>query len=502
MACRGSGRPGSRAARCAPVPVLLFWSSEMLSRPELPVVVAGRTDREAHALEVEHGLVAQLRAPGRAAAGSVHELELRALEFAVAARERASFAGDMHRRVEVPGVAAYRDAALLGIDLRFVRGEQPLAHADLYVAGELGVARAREIAAVARDVDVRVVRVRLEQFLEARVRRHGHPARLFVGRERGRDKERDQQGAEEPPSVMRDSDGRLHRCDYNCRALTQPTFRGPSCTIPVQATRGSIYCATGSSTSSAGPTSGLAPASADASFRRYFRVTRPDGTYVAMDAPPDKEDVEPYLKVAGMLADIGVNAPRVLARNATDGFLLLTDLGSTTYLAELADRARAGDLYARRDRRAGPDPGRRRSPRRPAATVRRKAAALRDEPVPGLAARPAPRPAARRVGAWPAVRRLRPPGRGRPGAAARVRAPRLPLPQPDGLRRGQSGRARFPGCGAWPADLRPRVAAARLLRRVAAGAGRRVGARIPARSVRSGTRRSAPTRRSSCAGST
>ena len=46
-----------------------------------------------------------------------------------------------------------------------------------------------------------------------------------------------------------------------------------------------------------------------------------------------------------MLADIGVNAPRVLARNATDGFLLLTDLGSTTYLAELADRGRAGALY-------------------------------------------------------------------------------------------------------------------------------------------------------------
>ena len=93
------------------------------------------------------------------------------------------------------------------------------------------------------------------------------------------------------------------------------------------------------------PDAGLAPASADARFRRYFRVTRLDGACIAMDAPPDKEDVEPYLKVAGMLVDVGVNAPKVLARNATDGFLLLTDLGSTTYLAELADRARAGDLY-------------------------------------------------------------------------------------------------------------------------------------------------------------
>ncbi len=91
---------------------------------------------------------------------------------------------------------------------------------------------------------------------------------------------------------------------------------------------------------------GLAPASADASFRRYFRVTRPDGTFVAMDAPPGKEDVGPYLQVAGMLGAIGVHAPRVLARNADDGFLLLTDLGATTYLDDLADRRRGPALYA------------------------------------------------------------------------------------------------------------------------------------------------------------
>ena len=90
----------------------------------------------------------------------------------------------------------------------------------------------------------------------------------------------------------------------------------------------------------------LAPASADASFRRYFRVTRPEGTFVAMDAPPEKEDVGPYLRVAGMLGAIGVHAPRVLARNAPGGFLLLTDLGSTTYLMELADRTRGPALYA------------------------------------------------------------------------------------------------------------------------------------------------------------
>jgi aminoglycoside/choline kinase family phosphotransferase len=91
----------------------------------------------------------------------------------------------------------------------------------------------------------------------------------------------------------------------------------------------------------------LAPASADASFRRYFRVAgHGHPTVIAMDAPPDKEDVEPYLKVAGMLDEIGVNAPRVLARNAGDGFLLLTDLGSLTYLADLAaDPGRSVPLY-------------------------------------------------------------------------------------------------------------------------------------------------------------
>ncbi|HQR24988.1 MAG TPA: phosphotransferase [Steroidobacteraceae bacterium] len=89
----------------------------------------------------------------------------------------------------------------------------------------------------------------------------------------------------------------------------------------------------------------LAPASADASFRRYFRITRPGGTCIAMDAPPDKENVEPYLAVAAMLADIGVHAPRVLDRNAADGFLLLTDLGSVTYLMELEDQTRSDALY-------------------------------------------------------------------------------------------------------------------------------------------------------------
>ncbi len=92
---------------------------------------------------------------------------------------------------------------------------------------------------------------------------------------------------------------------------------------------------------------GIAPASADASFRRYFRVTRAGKpSVVVMDAPPGKEDVGPFLKVAAMLEAVGVHAPRILERSAADGFLLLTDLGTTMYLPELAKSEQTDALYA------------------------------------------------------------------------------------------------------------------------------------------------------------
>jgi N-acetylmuramate 1-kinase len=85
----------------------------------------------------------------------------------------------------------------------------------------------------------------------------------------------------------------------------------------------------------------LTPASEDASFRRYFRATLADGrSYVAMDAPPDKEDCRPFVRVARMLADAGVHAPEVIAQDLENGYLLLSDLGTRTYLQELnADSA-------------------------------------------------------------------------------------------------------------------------------------------------------------------
>jgi len=82
----------------------------------------------------------------------------------------------------------------------------------------------------------------------------------------------------------------------------------------------------------------IAPASADASFRRYFRITLPNGlTRIVMDAPTEHEDCRPFLHVAALFRDAGVHVPEVLADHLDDGFLLLSDLGNTTYLSALND---------------------------------------------------------------------------------------------------------------------------------------------------------------------
>lgn len=80
----------------------------------------------------------------------------------------------------------------------------------------------------------------------------------------------------------------------------------------------------------------LAPASADASFRSYWRSTGAQGTHVVMDAPPEHEDIAPWLDVALRLAGAGVHVPAIVAADATQGFVLMEDLGSRTYLPELA----------------------------------------------------------------------------------------------------------------------------------------------------------------------
>ncbi len=82
---------------------------------------------------------------------------------------------------------------------------------------------------------------------------------------------------------------------------------------------------------------GLAPgslrlASADASFRRYLRIDSTNGTRIIMDAPPDKEDCRPFVRVAELMAQAGLRVPQVLAWDQAQGFLLLSDLGLHTMM--------------------------------------------------------------------------------------------------------------------------------------------------------------------------
>jgi len=94
------------------------------------------------------------------------------------------------------------------------------------------------------------------------------------------------------------------------------------------------------------------PASVDASFRRYFRYDvvpamqdKLGATLVAMDAPPERENVPAFIHVQGLLFDAGVTVPAIAARNVEQGFLLLGDLGTTTYLARL-DSDNAAFMYS------------------------------------------------------------------------------------------------------------------------------------------------------------
>jgi N-acetylmuramate 1-kinase len=78
-------------------------------------------------------------------------------------------------------------------------------------------------------------------------------------------------------------------------------------------------------------------ASTDASFRRYFRVFLDARTIIAMDAPPEREDSRAFIRVAQLLRRAGLNAPEIFEHDLAQGFLLVTDLGTQPYLAELRE---------------------------------------------------------------------------------------------------------------------------------------------------------------------
>src|SRR5256885_10517369 len=89
----------------------------------------------------------------------------------------------------------------------------------------------------------------------------------------------------------------------------------------------------------------LERASADASFRRYFRVFLEGRTLIAMDAPPEREDSRAFVRVAQLLREAGLNAPEIFQRDFDLGFLLVTDLGTRLYLDAMRQGAQVDRLF-------------------------------------------------------------------------------------------------------------------------------------------------------------
>lgn len=88
------------------------------------------------------------------------------------------------------------------------------------------------------------------------------------------------------------------------------------------------------------------PASADASFRRYFRLQKGAESFIAMDAPPSQEDCLPFVRIAGFLESMQLSAPRIIEADIERGFLLLSDLGNKQYLEKLVEEPHMADsLY-------------------------------------------------------------------------------------------------------------------------------------------------------------
>ncbi|MGV8919080.1 MAG: aminoglycoside phosphotransferase family protein [Pseudomonas sp.] len=92
------------------------------------------------------------------------------------------------------------------------------------------------------------------------------------------------------------------------------------------------------------PPATLTAASSDASFRRYFRWEGGGRTFIVMDAPPPQENCKPFVDIAHLLSKSGINVPKIYAEDLTQGFLLLNDLGSKTYL-DVIDAENADALF-------------------------------------------------------------------------------------------------------------------------------------------------------------
>ena len=89
----------------------------------------------------------------------------------------------------------------------------------------------------------------------------------------------------------------------------------------------------------------LVPASEDASFRFYYRLSLDNKTFIVMDAPPQHEDCSAFIEITNKLHDCNVNAPTIHEMDLEQGYLLLSDFGNDLYLDKL-NHASVNELYS------------------------------------------------------------------------------------------------------------------------------------------------------------
>src|SRR6185312_10482918 len=250
----------------------------------------------------------------------------------------AAGAGDVRHRVGVVDAALGLERVVVPVVLKLVCLDPALALAHDHVSAQRQHAVRAADHAVALDADLAATRKRLRADggpVAAGAgdswcgrSRHGRRARggrwLIGSHERAEAAERQQGGPEWVPTrhVGRHYNGRMPENDARL-ALLEDWLARDLGLLPQRIER----------------------ASSDASFRRYFRVVCDDCTLVAMDAPPPNEDVRPYLKVTALLEPLGVHVPHVYEADVTRGFVLLEDLGSTHYLAQLGAGGDPQRLY-------------------------------------------------------------------------------------------------------------------------------------------------------------
>ena len=299
-----------------------------------PVLVARRTARVARLLQAHRAVGMHLELLGEAAAVAIEDVKICLVEIGASEHiVSAGVAGDAELRILEVHRSLDRHLAGLLIVGDAVRGDRAQVLMDLHVSGQDGEPVGVERRSVTVDANAVVV-VRDDRGSGSVLALRRRRAHVGGANRRRRDHAaRGSQGSHQRCGPMK-SYGQSSIALVGILAMPHLRWSEWSSMGVPDASDSRLALLTRWVTEDLGFAAGrIEPASADASFRRYFRLTRGTDSYIVMDAPPEKEPLEPFVGVARALLGMGLNVPVVLARDTRRGLLLLSDLGTSQYLA-------------------------------------------------------------------------------------------------------------------------------------------------------------------------